>query len=310
MKVLVTGSSAYLAKVLLPLLCQRSAITKVIGIDIKPSQFKHDKFEAHIADIRNPDIEKLFENVDAVIHLAFVVLRSQLKADRKNRNLVHDININGSINVFELANKANAKSLIHLSSAVVYGAKANNPELIKEDQPRKIMQGFSYAEDKNEVEDWLELFEQKTNMRIVRLRPHVILGPNSQPFLMRLIQQPFYPALPEPQPTIQCIWEDDVANAIMLALFSQTSGTYNLAAFPVLTFKQIIQSTHRFSLPLPLKILGLLHRLLWKITGIAEEPGWLDGMQHSLAIDCQKAKNELAWQAKGDIIDKINALKK
>jgi len=297
MKIFLSGSSSHLASVLLPLLCELREVSLIEGVDIKKNTFKHPKFNATTIDIRDPGISQIMKRCDTVIHLAFIVLTSTLKQQRKNRALIHNINVNGSINIFQHAANHHTKKIIHISSAVVYGAWPDNPDLIKETQARKIMHGFSYAEDKNEVEDWLDDFEKKTNIKVIRLRPHVILGPKSQPFLISLIKQPFYPKLPEPQPLSQCIWEDDVADAIVKALQRDISGIFNLAANPAISFKEMISITHKISIPLPIKLLSFIHRQLWKITGAGEEPGWLNGMPYSLAIDSTKAEKVLDWKA-------------
>ena len=298
MKILVTGSSSHLAGVLLPMLCDLKTVSQVNGIDIKKGNFKHPKFSETIIDIRDPKVSQHMKACDTVIHFAFVVLRSALKNERKNRELIHDININGSINVFESAARQSVNKIIHISSAVVYGAWPNNPDSIPETQKRKVMKGFSYAEDKNAVEDWLDEFEKNNELSVIRLRPHVILGPKSQPFLLSLIKQPFYPKLPEPQPLSQCIWEDDVADAIIKSLSFDSSGAFNLAADPPISFKEMIHQSHKFSIPVPIGLLSFIHRNLWKITGAGEEPGWLNGMPYSLAVDSSKAEKELNWKSK------------
>lgn len=310
MKILVTGSSSHLARVLLPILCDRKEISQVRGIDIKKCNFQHDKFVEHIVDVRDPGISEIMQDCDSVIHLAFVVLRSALKKERTNRDLIKDINVNGSINVFNNAAQQQVKQIIHISSAVVYGAWPENPDLINENQKRKVMTGFSYAEDKNKVEDYLDEFEKKNNINIVRLRPHVILGPKSQPFLLSLIKQPFYPNLPDPQPMSQCVWEDDVAEAIIQSLFINNSAIFNLAAEPPLSFKHMIKMSHKLSIPVPIKLLSFIHRNLWKVTGIGEEPGWLTGMPYSLAVDSSKAKKELNWKPKHTTHQCISMLSK
>ena len=308
MRIFVTGSSSHLAKVLLPMLCEHPKISHVKGVDINPGNFEHKKFSFSNIDVRDTALSQHMNGCDVVIHLAFVVLRSTLKQQRKNRELIHDINVNGSTNVFQQANKLGFKKIIHLSSAAVYGAWPNNPNSINENQARQVMKGFSYAEDKNEVEDWLDNLEKNSKIDIIRLRPHVILGPQSQPFLLSLIRQPFYPKLPDPQPLSQCIWENDVADAIIKSVFSNASGAFNLAAEPAISFKEMIQMSHRFSIPVPIKLLRFTHKYLWHISSVGEEPGWLDGMPYSLAIDSSKAKNELGWEPQHSTYDCINKI--
>jgi len=295
MKIAITGSSAHLASVLLPILCARKDVSEIVGIDIKPTNFSHPKFQQHILDIRNKDLSITLKGSNVLIHLAFIVLCSTLKKEKSNRDLIRDINVNGSINVFTQATQLGIKKIIHLSSAVVYGAWPSNPNQITETQNRKVMGGFSYAEDKNAVEDWIENHITTSDSIFIRLRPHVILGPYSQPFLISLIKQPFYPYFANPQPLTQCIWEDDVASAINHSIDHKHSSTFNLAADPPMSFKAMIKASHSLAVPLPMSIVTFIHKLLWRFSEKGEEPGWLEGVPHSLTISSDKAKKELNW---------------
>jgi len=301
MNILLTGSASHLAKVLLPQLCNHDGIKSIIGIDLKKSHFFHPKFKEIIADIRDKNLEKHFENVDQVIHLAFIVLRSNLKKQRKNRTLIYDINVNGSLNIINLANIAKIKKFIHMSSAVVYGPQSYSNATYCENTSRQNFTNFAYAEDKNTVEDEIEKIETTSNMQFIRFRPHVIVGHHCQPFLRHLIKQPFYPKLPNPQPLIQCVWENDVAQAIILALFSNAEGTFNLAANNPVSFKDIIR-LNKIALSIPHPLIKVLHNFSWKLTGIFEEPGWLNATQHSLILNTNKATKVLKWRPSIDAI--------
>ncbi|MDX1810393.1 MAG: NAD-dependent epimerase/dehydratase family protein [Gammaproteobacteria bacterium] len=298
MRIVVTGSSSHLCKALLPVLLEHPQVEAVTGIDIKPTKIQHLKFTYVNCDIRDRKIKEIIAGHDALIHTAFVVLRSNLGRQRKNRKLCREINVNGSINVFNAAIKNKLKAIIHVSSASVYGALPGNEEAITEDQPRRVMHGFSYAEDKNAIEDWLESMENETKTRLVRLRPHVVLGPNAQPFLLKLLQQPFYPHLKEPQPLIQAIWETDLADAIIKAVFNANAeGAYNLAGQPPTSFKAMIKANHRWAFPVPFLLSKLIQNIAWIFSSKLEEPGWIDGMQHSLSLNTHKAEKELNWKA-------------
>jgi len=297
MKLLVTGSASHLSQALLPTLFSSATISQVIGIDLRPSQLSHAKYQEHLVDIRSPQLSHLMRGMDAVIHLAFVVLRSQLGNHRHNRSLIHDINVNGSKHVFNTAQQHGIKKIIYTSSAVVYGALPGNPPLITEHQTRRIMHNFAYAEDKNAIEDWLDVFcETHLDIQIVRLRPHVILGPYAHPFLLNLLNQPFYPKFPMPLPLTQCVWETDVVQAILNSLRKPVQGVFNLAAQPPLAFADMLRINHRRPIAVPFKLISSLHKILWKFTRLGEDPGWLEGMPYSLAINTDKAKHELAWE--------------
>lgn len=285
MRIFVTGAASHLAQAWLSKLCADQRIERVIGIDLAPAIFTHPKFTHHRLDIRSPDIGALMSGCDALVHLAWVVLRGKMKAET-----MRDINVHGTQLVFEAARAAGITRLIHLSSASVYGSGEN----LTEAAPLNPLPDFLYAQHKAEVESWLA----HEFPEALRLRPHILLGPHCQPLLKQLLHQPCYPRLPDPQPRLQCVHEDDVADAISAGLFSPASGPLNLAVAGEYSFKQVIAARYRHPIPLPFSLIKMALSLSWRLTGYGGEPAWIDGMRHTLTLDCTRAQSELDWAPK------------
>lgn len=284
MRVLITGSSSHLAQALLPLLCQTAQITSITGVDIRAGQFKHPKFCAIQANLTSADLMPLLTDQDALIHLAFVVLRGKMPIAT-----MRAINLDAAKRLFDTAAASGIKRITHLSSASVYG----HGMLLDEQADFRPIAGFLYAEHKAELEQWLV----QHHPQIIRLRPHIILGKHAQPLLINMLRQPFYVTLPDPQPHLQCVHEDDVARAILHTLFYPAKGAYNLAAPDTFSFRQAIESRHRYPLPISPALATRILTLTHKLTGIGGEPGWLDGIHNSLTLTCSKAERELNWYA-------------
>jgi nucleoside-diphosphate-sugar epimerase len=287
MNVLVTGASACLARALLPRLAAEPGITRVTGVDLAPPHFTHAKFRAVRADVRDPGLAALLEGQDALVHLAYVVLRGRMSEQE-----MFDINVTGSHKVFHAARRAGVTRLVHLSSAGVYGSGVH----LGEDAPLAPLPGFLYARHKAHLERLLEIEFPEC----VRLRPHVILGPNAQPLLRRLLRLPCYPALPEPQPRLQCVHEDDVARAVMAALERDVRGPFNLAVEDSFTYRDAIRGRHRLALPVPMGAARAGLGLAWRRWGWGGEPAWLEGMAHTLLVNCRRAAIELGWRSRYD----------
>lgn len=283
MRVLVTGSSSHLAQALLPLLCNHPEISQVTGVDIQPGNYQHQKLTAIQANLTCTDLPALLHQQDALIHLAFVVLRGKMPID-----VMRTINITASQRLFDSAIALGIQHIVHLSSASVYG----DGIWLNEDAPLRPISGFLYAEHKTELEHWLI----EHHPQICRLRPHIILGKHAQPLLINLLRQPFYVKLPDPQPVLQCIHEDDVAHAIIAALLLQAQGAYNLAANPCFSFRDAIIKRHRLAIPVPPKLAKFALDVIWRHTGIGGEIGWIDGANKSLSLDCSKAERDLKWE--------------
>lgn len=283
MKVLLTGSSGHLAGALLPKLCVHPEVEKVIGVDIAAPSFSHEKFDPRQLDVRTPALLKLLSECDALIHLAFVVLRGKMDA-----STMREINVSATQRLFAAAARTGIKRLVHLSSAAIYGAGEN----LNEDAPFRPLHGFLYAHHKAELEHWFAINQPDT----LRLRPHIILGPHGLPLFRQLLTLPFYVSLPDPQPQLQWVHEDDVADAILGSLFAEVVGPFNLATSGSYSFRQLIRQYHRLAIPLPLPLARALLHGAWHLTGWGGEPAWLDGIEHSLTLNCARAQQELHWR--------------
>ncbi|MFO8156396.1 MAG: NAD-dependent epimerase/dehydratase family protein [Pseudomonadota bacterium] len=305
MRVAVTGSSGHLGRVLIPALLARPDITGVVALDRAPppAEFPDDPRLTPVeADITAPGLADHLAEVDAVIHLAFVVHRGGPGAPRRRAEL-RRINVDGSAGLFRTAVEAGAGTLVHLSSAAVYGAWPDNPERLTEDAPSRPNPGFAYAEDKAAVEAELDrLADRAPGLRVVRLRPPAILGPHALPLLRRLLTSPVRPwyRRGRPQPRFQCVWEGDVVDALLRAVTRPVHGAFNLAAEPPLTAREMKAAAGRRALPLPIPLLAAAHHALWPFTAAWGEPGWGAGLTRPLVLDCSRARAELGWTASRD----------
>jgi nucleoside-diphosphate-sugar epimerase len=287
MHVLVTGSSSRLARALLPLLTAEPGIARVTGVDLAPPHFFHAKFHALRSDIRDPGLPAAFQGQHALVHLAFVVLRGRMSEAE-----MFDINVTGSHKVFHAARRAGVKRLVHLSSAAVYGGGVH----LGEEAPFAPLPRFLYARHKAHLERLLEIEFPEC----VRLRAHVILGRYAQPLLRQLLSLPCYLALPEPQPRLQCVHEDDVARAVLRALERGVRGPFNLAVEDSFSYRDLIRSRHRFAIPLPPRAARAGLDFAWRFWGWGGEPAWVDGLTRTLLLNCRRAAVELDWKSRYD----------
>ncbi|MES2407790.1 MAG: NAD-dependent epimerase/dehydratase family protein [Pseudomonadota bacterium] len=282
MRIFVSGSTSHLARALLPRLCNDPAIESVLGLDIQPGWFEHPKYRHIQADLRDANLGPLLQGCDGLAHLAFVVLRGKTPV-----HMMRAINLEASQRLIAMGHSAGIERQVHLSSAAVYGGGMH----IDETAPLRPIPGFLYGEHKAELEHWLTAHYPD----VVRLRPHIILGPHAQPLLHTLLHQPFYVRLPDPQPLLQCVHEDDVAAAIVLALKQPATGTYNLAAHDSFSFRDAIRTRHRMAVPIAPKLASATLKLAWRMTGAGGEPGWMAGVHQSLTLNCSRALDELGW---------------
>jgi nucleoside-diphosphate-sugar epimerase len=283
MKVVVTGAAGRLAAAVLPRLAADPSVSRIVAVDLRPLAATGPKFRSLQADFRSEAARELLAGADALVHLAFVVLRGRMARAR-----MRDINVAGTLSLFAAARAAGVRRLVHLSSAGVYGSG----EDLTEQAPLAPLPGFGYAEDKAAVERALAADFPDA----VRLRPHLIAGPNAQPLLKRLLAQPFYVRAPAPEPRMQCVHEDDVAEAVALAVLGSGAGAYNLAADDTFSLGEAARRRHHRTLALPLPAARALVTLGWALAGAFGEPAWVAGAVRPITLDCGRALRELGWR--------------
>lgn len=283
MRVLLTGAAGHLAQAVLPQLCDCADVTRVVALDRNALRFEHAKIEPMRADLCDAELTPALHDCDALVHLAWTVLRGRTSARAMRAN-----NIGASQKLFLAAQAAGVKRLIHVSSAAVYGSGS----LLTEHSALKPLDHFLYAQHKAEFEVWLA---SKMPAALV-LRPHIILGPNALPLLKALLALPFFVSFRDPQPLLQCVHEDDVAAAILLGLTSGESGAFNLAASDTLNYREVIRQRHCYALGIPYAVARAIFYGLWRVFGLGAEPGWAAGLGHDLTLDCRKAHELLGWQ--------------
>jgi len=304
MKVAVTGISSYLARTLFPLLAADPAIEEIKGLDLKEPPFRSSKLHFHRADVRDLALARQLEECDALIHLAFIVMpiRDEAVAD--------DINIAGSKNVFRAAEAAGVRKIVYSSSVAAYGAWPDNPEVITEDTPVRGMPGFYYSRAKAAVELFLDEFEREyPHLAITRLRPCIFVGPTIENAVKDLIGAKIVPRFPGRNLKLQLVWDQDVAQAIHLAVAGDFPGAFNLAGDGPLTMPEVAEVLGRPCFPLPFGLAYFASKALWALHLSGQlSPGWIECMRDSIIVSSEKAKRVLGWKPTCDTAGALRRL--
>ena len=269
--VAVTGAAGYLATRTIENLVQDERIDRILAFDLKIPKSTGPKVIADAVDVRDPALESRLKGADILIHLAFVM--DPIRDEQQMR----DVNVNGSQNVFRAAGRAGVKRVIYTSSAVAYGAHADNDLPLTEESPLRANLDFSYAAHKLEVEYVIrEMAEEFPDLKFTIFRPAIVFGPNADNAWTHLLELPFIPTVSGHEPPMQFVHEDDVQRALVFAVFNDIEGAYNLTSKGWMENSEIFVHADRRRLPLPEPFAFEIAEKLWS-AGLAEAPG---GMLH------------------------------
>jgi nucleoside-diphosphate-sugar epimerase len=315
--VAITGASGIFGRALCSRLEDEPAVDAVVGVarrPFDPAEHGWTKMTFRSADVLDPDaLDAAFAGSDVVVHLAFTVLDRGVHPEQ-----VRLINVDGSLNVFEAAVRAGVRRIVYASSIAAYGAWPDNPVPITESQPTRGNPGFYYAEHKAQVEVFLDSFvKQHPDIEVVRIRPCVVVGPNSVdlfrgPLPTPLVGMFLSPLVPKPLPDpgmspVQFVHEDDVAEVFRLAIVNDgVRGAFNLAGGGDISPAELARMLGAIRLPIPTGVAKRLVDVAYRARISPTGSPWIDMMRHPVLVDTTRARTELGWVPRYDSRTALN----
>ena len=289
----ITGINSYLAGTILPRLEADPEITRIVGLDVTPWERDYKKVDFYKEDIRSRDLPGLLEGVDTLMHLAFIV---QEIHDKKK---THEINIDGSMNVFRACAAKNVRKIVYTSSIAAYGAHPENPIGITEEQPLKENRDNYYSSDKVAVEKFLADFAiEHPEITLTVFRPSIIVGPNLNDFGAGFINRKFAFALRENDTEVQFLHEDDLAEALYLSIKKDLAGHFNVASDDFSTMKEIYRLAGIRAIDIPTRWLKVLANIFFALRLEKVSQGWVSLMQYPIVVSNEKFKKLVGWRPK------------
>ncbi|MGI8758919.1 MAG: NAD-dependent epimerase/dehydratase family protein, partial [Acidimicrobiales bacterium] len=120
--------------------------------------------------------------------------------------------------------------VVVLSSAVVYGAWADNPVPLTEEAPMRPNPGADYAQEKAELERcWATWADDRDGRTLAVLRPALVVGDDEEQWLAVALRAATRWGVGDAGTPSQFVHVDDVASAVTLAAVRGLDGAYNVA---------------------------------------------------------------------------------
>lgn len=294
MKILMTGASGFLGKILGQELGRKHQIIAV-GRGIS-NQISCDL---------SREIPHLPE-VDMIIHAAGKAhMIPKTEAQKKG---FYEINLGGTSRLLEGISKL-PRSFVFISTVAVYGLD----EGIGISETSPLLGSSPYAKSKIEAENLVRTWGEENQVNVLILRLPLIVGPNPPGNLgamIRAIQRGFYRRIGDGSAKKSMVLAEDIARVLpdwldKSGTFNLTDGTHpSLAELDRDLAKQFGKKVK--TIPLwPLKILAKLGDL---IPGFPLNSYRLSKLSNSLTFSDQKAQTELGWTPRpviGDLIPEL-----
>jgi nucleoside-diphosphate-sugar epimerase len=168
-----------------------------------------------------------------------------------------------------------ADELVVLSSAMVYGARANNPVPLTEEAVLRPDPTFVFARQLAAAEEAIEGWRAaRPRRRVAMLRPVVPIAAEGTSSLARALTAGFGQRFAEADPGAQFVHHDDVASAVSLAVERRLDGVFNVAPDGSIPGDRVrALSGRRLRLPLPERVADVVGALRWRFQRGPIPPG-------------------------------------
>jgi nucleoside-diphosphate-sugar epimerase len=215
--VAVTGAAHGVGELLVRRLASSTAVKKVIAIDT----IRGDVSEAtwRLVDVRDPVVVERLAGVDVIVHLA---IDSSLDHDAAH----HDESARGTATVLTAAPAAGVKHVVIVTSAMVYGAHADNAVPLSEDAELQANADSGWLADLLEIER-LAALAPKTHpgLLVTVLRPAVLVGGGIDTIFTRHFEAPRLLAVKGSHTCWQFCHVEDLLTALELVVTGGLSGS-------------------------------------------------------------------------------------
>lgn len=278
-RVLVTGIAGGLGQLVARRLLGQAT---VVGVDRTAWDGHPREIDVHVMDLRKRKFEDLIRRLrpDAIVHLAFV------RHFRLEPEVRHQINVAGTKQLLEYAAQYGVKQLVVFSSSYVYGALPENSYYLDEDAPLNVSRTYPDIRDLAEVDSLAGAFLWKyPEIATTILRPVNVLGYYIRSAISQYLKLEYVPTILGFNPMLQFIHEEDVAEAIALALERDVRGAFNLVGPGAVPLHVAVREIGSIPVPLPEPAVRAMIRGLFQFGLFPFPPGAVDFAKYQCTID-------------------------
>ena len=277
-KVLITGIAGGQGRLLARRLREKY---EVCGVDRVPWEGAPRGIQVHLVDIRKRKFEDVIrtEQPSAIVHMGFV------RHFRTSSGERYDVNVRGTKQLLDQCLNHGVKNLVVFSSSYVYGAFPENPFYMDEDAPLSASRSYPAIRDLVEVDALASAFLWRyPHIRTCVLRPVNVLGYYVHSMVGQYLRERRVPTVLGFDPMMQFIHEEDVSEAIALALEHGLQGVFNVAGPGEVPLHTAIREAGGKALPIPELIMRPLFAQLFRIGAIPYPPGAIDYLKYPVTV--------------------------
>lgn len=286
--VAVTGAAHDLGLALTALLAQSHRFSRVVAIDDHRGDLTGVIWR--VVNIRDPALAGRLSGIDVIVHTDLDLAADSDPRARRARN------VRGAQTVLTAAAAGGIGRVVLITSAMVYGAKPDNPVPLPETAPLNADLDGSVVGDFMEIEQLAER-SPRTNpgMAITVVRPAALVGEGIDTVITRHFESPRLLVVKGCAPRWQFCHVTDLLSAIELAAAGEVKGAFAVGSTGWLEQGQVEELSGLRRIELPAGVTFATAQRLHR-AGITPAPvSDLRYVVYPWVVDC-KALRDAGWQ--------------
>ncbi len=290
--VAVTGAARGIGRALTAHLAASASVRKVVAIDDHRGDVPGVTWR--VADVRDPALAGRLAGVDVVVHTDL-----DLAPDSEHRAR-RAFNVRGAQTVLTAAAAGRVGRVILVTSAMVYGARADNPVPLPETTPLAADVDSSVAGDLLEIEEVAGRSPRShPGLEVTVVRPAALVGDNIDTIVTRHFEAPRLLTVKGCEPRWQFCHIDDLVSALELAVTGEVTGEFAVGCDGWLDAEAVCELSGLRGIELPASLtFGAAQRL--HRVGVTPAPAAdLRYVVYPWVVDCSTLR-AAGWRPKYD----------
>lgn len=318
----MVGAFGALGRRLLPLLEEDPAIDTVVAIDVRSGAelvddddvdhaaflMRHPKLTAHVLDLTTPGADAELaallraQDVGALFHLAM------LSTPTHHKEMAHELETVGTHYVLNAVAASRVERLIAVSSAMVYGARPDNPAFLTEEAPLRPPPSRS-LKDKADADAEVRRFAAAhpgVAVCVARLGAMVPVSPDH--FWTRTLSRRVVPAVLGYDPLVQLLHPDDAVGALVALWRARAHGPVNVVGRGFLPLSHILTRLGAVPVYLPAGLGQSVIGALWQAQLIEMPAHFLGYLRWSWLCDDRRLRQLTGFVPRHDLLTVLQIL--
>ena len=250
MQYLVTGSTGFIgSQIVNELISQGNEVLALCNLNKDYLNPDAEYIQADIRDLKS--IKEICEanSITGIYHFAFMM---DVRKSMSHPNLVHDVNVTGTLNILQAARDSGINRVLFPSSAAVYGNDSISPKTEKS----TLHPVSFYALSKQIAEMYVNSFSDFYGMSTIILRYFNVYGPGQNPkstfmttiplFIQKILSGENLTIYGDGKQTRDFVYIKDVVDSTIQAMNSGTTGTYNIGSGTETSINQVLSIIQDF----------------------------------------------------------------